>query len=564
MNFGIIDLLKLVGSLGVFLYGMKIMSESLQKVAGDKMRSILSAMTSNRFLGVLTGILITAVIQSSSATTVMIVSFVNAGLLSLVQSVGVIMGANIGTTFTAWLISILGFKVKISAFALPLIGISFPLLFSSNNKRKSWGELIIGFALVFMGLDFLKEAVPDIKNNPEVLAFLAKYAGNGIWSVLLFLSIGTILTIIIQSSSATMALTLVMCNNGWISFDIAAAMVLGENIGTTITANLASVVANISAKRASRIHLLFNLFGVFWVVLIFNFFLKGIDSLMLGWGLKSPFEHVESVPIALSLFHTVFNLLNVIILIGFAPLLVKVSERLVRAKDDEDEEEFHLQHIGFSSFSTSELALLQAKQEIEVYAERVHKMHRKVKDLLLETKSKKNDKKFSKIEKFELANDATEVEIATFLTKLTESDLSNVSIARIQAMLKVINEIESISDANYNLAKTIVRKFNKKIIFSEEIYSNLDKMFDLLEEAFLVMIENIKSGYNKLDLSKALLVESQINALRDKLKKQHLRAIESQEYDYMTGIIYNDMFCECERLGDYIINVSEAIDEIVV
>ncbi|MDX9697511.1 MAG: Na/Pi cotransporter family protein, partial [Bacteroidales bacterium] len=343
MKYGIIDFLTLVGALGFFLYGMKVMSESLQKVAGDKMRSILAKMTSNPVKGVLTGVLITAIIQSSSATTVMVVSFVNAGLLSLIESIGVIMGANIGTTVTAWLISLLGLKVNISVLSLPLIGIGFPLLFSKKNKRKYWGEFIIGFAMLFLGLDFLKNSVPNINSYPEILSFLADYTSNGVWSYLLFLGIGTALTIIIQSSSATMALTLVMCNNGWISYDIAAAMVLGENIGTTITANLAASIANVSAKRAARAHLLFNILGVFWVSFFLPYILRLIALFMTNSGANSPFEDPHSIPVALSIFHTSFNIINTLIFIWFTKFIALLVTKLVPQK--EDSEDFRLQHI---------------------------------------------------------------------------------------------------------------------------------------------------------------------------------------------------------------------------
>jgi phosphate:Na+ symporter len=319
MQYTFLDFLALLGSLGFFLFGMKSMSEALQKVAGDKLRGILAAMTSSRIKGIFTGFMITALVQSSTATTVMLVSFVNAGLINLIQAIGVVMGANIGTTVTAWLISLLGFKFSISFISLPLIGISFPFMFSKSKKKKSIAELIIGFAMVFLGLEFLKESLPNIQEHPEILSFLANYTTMGIWSILLFLLIGTLLTFIIQSSSATMALTLVMTNNGWIPYDMAAAMVLGENIGTTITANIAAMVANVSAKRTARAHLIFNLVGVFWVLLIFNFFLREIDFFLVGLGLLSPFEHAMGIPIALSVFHTVFNVLNAMLLMGFAP-----------------------------------------------------------------------------------------------------------------------------------------------------------------------------------------------------------------------------------------------------
>ncbi|OQX99600.1 MAG: Na/Pi cotransporter, partial [Bacteroidetes bacterium 4572_117] len=393
MEYGIIEVLTLLGSLGIFLFGMKLMSESLQKVAGEKMRSILAAMTSNRAKGIFTGFLITAVIQSSSATTVMVVSFVNAGLLSLIESVGVIMGANIGTTVTAWLISILGFKVKMSAIAIPLIGLGFPLLFSKNTKRKAWGELIIGFSLLFIGLQYLKEAVPDIKSHPEILNFLGDYINMGYFSLIIFLIIGSLLTVIIQSSSATMALTLVLCFNGLIPFEMAAAMVLGENIGTTITANLAALVANVSAKRAARAHFIFNTFGVVWILILFYPFLEMINWLVLEIGLDSPYSNSASIPIALSIFHTGFNITNVLVLNWFAPFIVKIVEKMV--PDEDTDEEFRLKYINVGTVSTSELSILQAGSEIEVYGERIINMFDFVKKLFATEKEKKFDKLYN-------------------------------------------------------------------------------------------------------------------------------------------------------------------------
>ena len=335
MEYRLIDFLSLIGSLGLFLYGMKIMSEALQKAAGSRMRQILASMTSNRFKGVLTGFLITSAIQSSSATTVMIVSFVNAGLLSLMESIGVIMGANIGTTVTAWIISILGFNMKISILSLPLIGIGFPLLFARSGKTKYWGEFIIGFAFLFMGLEFLKDTVPDIKSHPEILSFLQNYTNLGFGSTLIFIFLGTLLTVIIQSSSATMALTLVMCNNGWIPFDIAAAMVLGENLGTTITANLAALMGNVSSKRAARAHFIFNMVGVIWIVAFLPLFLRAISSIMVSAGMNSPFEAASSIPIGLSIFHSSFNIMNVILLIGMARVIERIVTWMVPQKEED-------------------------------------------------------------------------------------------------------------------------------------------------------------------------------------------------------------------------------------
>ena len=380
---GIGKFLTLVGALGLFLFGMKLMSEALQRVAGGKMRQILAAMTNSRIKGVLTGILVTTTIQSSSATTVMVVSFVNAGLISLVASVGIIMGANIGTTVTAWIIATLGFKVSLSFLSLPLIGISFPLFFSKNSVRKSWGEFIIGFAILFIGLQFLKESVPGINGDSDALNFLSSFTDLGMVSTLIFVLVGTILTIIIQSSSATMALTLVMTYNGLIPFDLAAAMVLGENIGTTVTANLAALVANVSAKRTARAHLMFNIFGVTWVLLIFPYFLRLIDLFMehkhgisiLDTNIsKEEFNEIKDLyPIGLALFHTTFNILNTIFLFGFAPFIAKVATRMVPDRG-EDDEEFRLKFIDSSLFSTSEIGIVQAKKEIAIFGKRIEKM----------------------------------------------------------------------------------------------------------------------------------------------------------------------------------------------
>ena len=560
MKYGLLDVLTLVGSLGFFLYGMKLMSEALQKVAGDKMRNILSKMTSNPVKGVFTGLLITAIIQSSSATTVMMVSFVNAGLLSLAESIGVIMGANIGTTVTAWLISILGFKVKISVISLPLIGLGFPLLFSKTNRRKSWGEFIVGFSMVFLGLDFLKGSVPDIKSHPEILAFLQHYTSNGFFSHLLFLTIGTVLTMVIQSSSATMALTLVMCNFGWIPFDSAAAMVLGENIGTAVTANIAAAVANVSAKRAARAHLIFNILGVIWVSILFKYFLMGIDWFIVKTGGTSPYENPQAIPVALSIFHTTFNIVNVLVFIWFTKFLQMIVTKMVPQK--EDTEEFRLQFINTGLLSTSELSIHQAKREIMVYTQRVHKMYGYVKEMFMESNEKKFYKLFDKVERYEGICDRMEEEIADYLTKISEGDLSILGSKRVKAMLNVITDIESIGDTCYNLAKTLMRKRDKKIWFDTPLRENIIQMLELGEKALLEMQKNVDHGYKNINIIHAQEIEEKINRFRTKLKKEHLKKVEKKEYNYQTGIIYNDLVCECEKIGDFAINVSESIEEI--
>ncbi|MEN8121916.1 MAG: Na/Pi cotransporter family protein [Bacteroidota bacterium] len=559
MEYGIIEVLTLLGSLGVFLFGMKLMSESLQKVAGEKMRSILAAMTSNRVKGIFTGMLITAVIQSSSATTVMVVSFVNAGLLSLIESVGVIMGANIGTTVTAWLISILGFKVKMSAIAIPLIGLGFPLLFSKNTKRKSWGELVIGFSLLFIGLQYLKEAVPDIKNNPEVLNFLGDYINMGYLSLLIFLLIGSVLTVVIQSSSATMALTLVLCFNGLIPFEMAAAMVLGENVGTTITANLAAMVANVSARRAARAHFIFNTFGVIWIMILFYPYIELINWFVISTGANSPFKNPASIPIALSIFHTGFNITNVVVLAWFAPFIVRIVEKIVPDKDTD--EEFRLKYINIGTVSTSELSILQARKEIGVYGERIINMFGYIKDLFITEKEKNFEKLYKKIEKYEEISDRMEVEIANYLTKVSESELSGIGSRRIRAMFELIDDIESIADSCYNLAKAIHRKKEGKIEFSEEITQNIQNMFDLVDEALTEMQSNLSDEYSDIDSSRALTIEEKINNYRNQLREEHLLNVKAGKYKYKTGVIYNELFSTAEKLADYIINVTEAIQE---
>ncbi|RUT78788.1 Na/Pi cotransporter family protein [Ancylomarina longa] len=562
MDYGLMDILKLIGALGLFLYGMKLMSESLQKVAGDKMRTFLAAMTSNRVKGVFTGIFITALIQSSSATTVMVVSFVNAGLLSLVESIGVIMGANVGTTVTAWLISILGFKISMSAISLPLIGLGLPFLFSRNRSKKNWGELIMGFALLFIGLEFLKTSMPDIKHNPEILTFLSEYTNMGFGTSLIFLGIGTLLTILIQSSSATMALTLVMCNSGWISFDVAAAMVLGENIGTTITANLAAMIANTSAKRAALAHLIFNTFGVLWMLLVLPYFLDAIawvNMNLLHGG--NPFESATAIPISLSLFHTAFNILNVLLLIWFANFIVKVVTSLLPVRENVDEE-FKLQHIKTGILSTPEASLFLAKQEISTYAKSTKKMFGYTKQAFNENNDKNFTKLFDKISTREDESDEMEVAIADFLTSVSETRLSKENSERVRAYFKMVSDIESVGDSTLNIAKAIKRKRDQKAWFPQELRDNINKMFVLVDNALDMMLDNSRKDFAEVNIKKAWEIERTINDYRTALKTEHLNNVEEQKYKYQAGIIYSDIFSECEKIGDYCINVSEAINEI--
>lgn len=558
MEYSFYDFLALLGSLALFLYGMKIMSEGLQKFAGDRLRNILTAMTTNRVTGVLTGTLITALVQSSSATTVMVVSFVNAGLLTLSQSISVIMGANIGTTVTAWIISALGFKVDISVFALPLLAFGVPLLFSQKSSRKSIGEFIFGFSFLFMGLDLLKKNAPDLSQNPDMLAFVQNYTDMGFFSVILFVLIGTVLTMIVQASSATMAITLIMCANGWISFELGAALVLGENIGTTITANLAALTANTQARRAALAHLMFNVFGVMWVLILFKPFLSMVDWIIDDWMQVSNAGGV-AVSFKLSAFHTCFNVCNVLILIWFVKLIERTVCRLIPQK--ETEEEYRLQFISGGMLSTAELSLLQARKEINLFAERIQRMFGMVRNLLHTTNENEFNKLFARIEKYEGISDNMEVEIATYLTQVSEGRLSSESKLEIREMLREVSEIESIGDSCYNLARTMSHKRRANVEFTDEQYGHIEQMFQLTDTALTQMIALIEDTHHAVDVNRSFNLEHEINNYRDQLKDRNVLDINEKAYNYQTGVHYMDLIAECEKLGDYVVNVVEAHTE---
>ena len=559
MEYSFYDFLKLIGSLGLFLYGMKIMSEGLQKVAGDRLRSILTAMTTNRVTGVLTGVLITALIQSSSATTVMVVSFVNAGLLTLAESISVIMGANIGTTVTAWIISIFGFKVDMAAFALPLLAIALPLIFSGKSNRKSIGEFIFGFSFLFMGLSYLKANAPDLNANPEMLAFVQNYTDMGFFSILLFLFIGTILTMIVQASAATMAITLIMCANGWISLELGAALVLGENIGTTITANLAALTANTQAKRAALAHFVFNVFGVIWVLIIFHPFME-----LVNWVVDTFFQSNNpevAISYKLSAFHSIFNICNVCILIWGVKLIERTVCALIHPK--EEDEEPRLRFITGGMLSTAELSILQARKEIHLFAERTHRMFGMVQDLLHTEKDDDFNKLFSRIEKYENISDNMELEIANYLNQVSEGRLSSESKLQIRAMLREVTEIESIGDSCYNLARTINRKRQTNQDFTEKQYEHIHLMMKLTNDALAQMIVVVeKPEHQNIDINKSFNIENEINNYRNQLKNQNILDVNNKEYDYQMGVYYMDIIAECEKLGDYVVNVVEASSDI--
>ncbi|MDE6066181.1 MAG: Na/Pi cotransporter family protein [Duncaniella sp.] len=601
MSYSFLDLLCLLGSVALFLYGMKVMSEGLQKAAGDRLRNILSVMTRNRFTGMLTGVLITALIQSSSASTVMVVSFVNAGLMSLGQSMAVIMGANVGTTFTAWVIALFGFKVNISAFVLPVIGLSIPLLFSKNSRHKSIGEFFIGFSFLFMGLDLISTYVPDLQSNPEMFAFLQRYTSMGFGSVLIFTLVGLLLTMVIQSSAATFAITLIMCSKGWIDFDLSCALVLGSNIGTTITPLMASMGGNVAAKRTAMGHLLFNFLGTVWTLAIFFPFCHFAQWFTeeLGQGdpgaLSTFVNHIEatdpdtynhlfdnslpvghpisvqvaslqqSVSIGLSVFHTVFNLINLSVMIWFTGLYVKIVERLVPARPDQ-EEEFQLKFIQGGMMSATELNISQAEKEMVVYSQRVQRMVGMAQNIVhVKTNSDEFTKQFSRLEKYEEISDRMEIEIANYLNRCSEGRLSNESKHRIAAMFRIVSEIESIADCCYGIGKILLRKREADVHFNENIYHNIDSMFIAVEAAMtnqILLLRDLEHAQEK-DIIASYNYEREINNLRNQLRKSNVDNINTQKYEYQAGIYYMDIIGALEKVGDYIINVVDEVKTII-
>lgn len=555
---GILIVLKVIGSLVLFLFGMQLMSESLQKVAGSRLRRTLYAMTSTRFRGILTGFSLTSVIQSSSATTVMLVSLVNAGLIQLVESVGVIMGANIGTTLTAWIISLIGLKIQIGALILPLIAITFPLIFTKRTKRGNWGKVILGFAILFIGLDFLKNSIPDLHANPEIFRFLSGYTELGAISVVIFFLLGMVMTGLVQSSSAVMAVTLVMSSNGWIPFNLSVAMVLGLNLGTTITANLAAMVANRPAKRSALIHFLFNFIGIIWVFPLFALIIRGLESLTVLFGLANPSTDPDSIPFALSLFHTIFNLLNTLLLVGFTHHLVRLSYWMLPKRAGEDE--FHLRFFSTGMVATPELSIFQSKTQILSYAQDIKKMFSTLRYHLYDVNDESFLARAEEVDVMEENSDLTEREINRYLTLLSERDVSREGSRRIMAHLEIIDNIENIADCIYNLNRSFKRKKSQKIWFSPNLRENINRMFELVNSSLTIMVNNLEGHSEKVDIEAARAIEEQINEYRNELKQDHLNHLEDQtEYRHSAGFLYNDLFSESEKLADYAYNVSRAL-----
>lgn len=605
MSYSFLDFLCLLGSVGLFLYGMKVMSEGLQKAAGDRLRNILGVMTRNRFTGTLTGMIITALIQSSSASTVMVVSFVNAGLMTLAQSMAVIMGANVGTTFTTWIISLFGFKVSISAFVLPLIGIAIPLLFSSKSRNKSIGEFLIGFGFLFMGLDMISLYVPDLQSNPEMFAFLQQYSNLGFGSVMIFSMVGLLVTMVIQSSAATFAITLIMCSKGWIDFDLSCALVLGSNIGTTITPILASLSGNVAAKRTAMGHLLFNFLGSIWVVCLFFPFVHFTVLVTEHMGQGDPeqltayvkeiqktdpeiynnlfgevksdhpraaeittaqhnvHKYQQSVSIGLAIFHTIFNLINLSVMIWLTGLYVKIVEYLIPAKHKEDEE-FQLKFISGGLMNAAELNIAQAEKEIAVYGERVERMVSMAQTLIHTDKdSEEYAQLYSRLEKYEDISDRMEIEIAHYLNRCSEGRLSNEGKLHIAAMLRIVSEIESIADCCLGAGRILDRKNQAQVEFTDAIYTNIDNMFELVKEAMTTMLNLLRNPEHarEADIISAYNKEREINNYRNQLRSGNIENINNHSYPYQAGIYYIDIISNLEKTGDYIINVVDAVKE---
>ena len=575
---GILQIFTLLGALGMFLYGMNLMSSGLQKAAGDKLRGLLSAMTSNPFKGVLTGLGITSVIQSSSATTVMVVSFVNAGLLTLAQAIGVIMGANIGTTVTAWLVSWLGFKADISILAVPLMLLGFLFSNSKKNQRQNIGELIVGFCLLFLGLSFMKNSVPDLNETPQVLEFVRSWAGHGFGSVLIFLVFGTVLTLVLQSSSATMAITLIMLSMGFIPFEMACAMVLGENIGTTITANIAAAVGNTQAKRAAMSHTIFNVFGVIWALIFFRPFLSLVGKIIeVLFGLPNPAvdgfavagQNTPSATAALyglSMLHTLFNTINTLILVWCVKLIEKAVVWIIKTPKNQENEAFRLKYISAGPLATPELAAEQAFEEVIHFAQISNNGLGYAREAIRMSDSGKFDELRAKLVKYEEISDRIEYEIAAFLNAVSAGDISEETSLRIKAMYKIIGELESLGDSGESISRILSRKNVHKKSFDQDTVRKLEDMVDAVEMAYGAMIDNLNAAHRgQLEgISYAYNAEDRLNNLRNNLRDAEIEEIESNRKNYQTSVYYMDIVSELEKMGDFIINISQNLEKVFV
>jgi phosphate:Na+ symporter len=547
-------LLKIVGALALLIYGMKVMSEALQKLAGPQLRHVLSAMTTNRVSGVFTGMLTTVAVQSSTATTVMTVSFVNAGLLTLVQAISVIMGANIGTTLTAWIMSA-GFSFKISDFVWPVFLIGLLLIYSKKNRYV--GDFLFGIAFMFLALATLGESQLPPAELDALKSFFASFSPNSFGTILLFLLFGTILTCILHSSAALMAITMMLCTQAGLPIYLGIALVMGENIGTTLTANLVALTANTEARRAAFGHLFFNVFGVIWVLCIFKHFVNLACGLV-GFNPATDTPTGTQLTFALAAFHTCFNVSNTIVLLPFVKQVAKVCCWVWKPRANADDDDFRLRFIQSGIMKTPELSVLEAQKEIQSFAERIQRMFGMVRDLLEEKNEDKFVKIYERIQKYENISDNMEIEIAKYLDQVSNAHLSDETKSKIRSMLRQISEIESIGDACNNMGRTINRKFHSKDDFNEQQYDHIHQMFELVDDALTQMNVLLKGHKEDLNATRTFNIENEINNYRNQLRSENLTDINNHQYDYASGTMYMDIIQECEKLGDYVVNVVEA------
>lgn len=553
---------KLIGALALLMFGMKAMSESLQKMAGPQLRHVLGAMTTNRFTGILTGTFITAAVQSSTATTVMTVSFVNAGLLTLVQAISVIMGANIGTTLTAWIMSA-GFSFNITDFVWPAFFIGIVLIYS--KKRKLIGDFLFGISFMFLGLGTLRQTGidMDLAHNQAVLDFFSQFDPQSFFTTIVFLLIGSVLTMCVQSSAAIMAITMILCSTGVLPIYQGIALVMGENIGTTVTSNLAALTANTQARRAAMAHMVFNIFGVIWVLCVFHPFINMVCS-WVGYDVTMPkgaagfAANAAKLSFVLATFHTTFNVTNTLILVGPIKYLEKLVCLIIKPKANKDEDEFRLHFIQAGIMKTPELSVLEASKEIKSFAERIQRMFGMVRELLGERDTEKFNKLYTRIEKYEGISDNMEIEIAKYLDQVSNAHLSDETKDKVRSMLREISELESIGDACYNIARTVGRRIRGKEDFTEEQYDHIHQMFELTDDALTQMNRILVGHRQDNDVNRSFNIENEINNYRNQLRSQNINDVNEHKYTYAIGTMYIDIIQECEKLGDYVVNVVEA------
>jgi phosphate:Na+ symporter len=548
-------LLEIVGSLGLFLFGMKIMSEGIQKAAGSRMKAILKFMTGNRFSAVFTGVAITVIIQSSSATTVMVISFINAGLMNLSQSIGVILGANIGTTVTGWLVAILGFKVDVAALAIPAIGIGFPFLFVKSLRRREIGEVFIGFGLLFLGLEFLKNSVPDLSDNPEALYFLTHLTSQGVGSILLFVLAGTVLTVIVQSSSASMAITLTMAYQGWIGYPVAAAIVLGQNIGTTVTAYLASIGTSTNAKRASRAHILFNIIGTVWVIILFNPFLELVNLLVPG-DVYGP-AGTSHLPEHLAMYHTVFNVVNTLLFLPFLKQFTALVTRMVKDSTAQGQDSYRFTYISSALQDTPELYLIKIQDEIFKMAQLISNMFSRF-TVVFRNPDKKLGTEVQEIKRLEERSDEMQHELSAFMVELVKDSMNPISAGNVNSQIRIVNELESIGDSTFNLILLTERKYTQQIQCPQQAWDDFTAYIDLVQQYIDFIKDHLNRHISTTELSQAQKFEDQINTMRNSIKAGVQERL-GQASDISAELMLLDLTLHLEHIGDYCINIAEAL-----